>query len=145
MASGKRRAELGIVTKIKVNTRISLSKYSKPLLDSYVTMFGNAAWMSWSMFAFFESPPVSVPVWLFLAEISKTTAVSKLLMLTIPVAIFGIMRYEKLIFEDRSESPEKLFLTDIPLVASIILWVFIVVVVLYFTSGQITPSTITVF
>jgi 4-hydroxybenzoate polyprenyltransferase len=129
LAAGKRRAELGIIP--EGVTRKSLTKYKRELLNSYVTMFGNAAWMSWSLFTFFESPPTSLPLWIFLAEISKTTTISKLLMTTIPIVIFGIMRYEALIFENKSESPEKLLLTDRSLVISILLWTVLVVWVLY--------------
>jgi len=129
LAVGKRRAEQGILPEGK--TRVSLSKYKRELLNSYVTMFGNAAWMSWALFTFFESPPPTLPVWLFLAEISRATTVSKLLMITIPVVIFGIMRYEALIFENRSESPERLLLKDRALVFSVFLWVFLVVAILY--------------
>ena len=52
-------------------------------------------------------------------------------MLTIPVTIFGIMRYESLIFEDRSETPEKLLLTDKSLIIAVGLWVLLVYWVLY--------------
>lgn len=131
LASGKRRSELGIVDQTEGVTRKSLSKYSKTLLDSYVTMFGNAAWMSWALFTFFESPKATLPLWLFLAEISKTTTINKLLMITIPLTIFGIMRYQSLIFEDRSESPEKVLLTDKPLIASVIAWVLMVIWIFY--------------
>ena len=130
LASGKRRAELGVIT-ASGETRKSLTHYSKPLLDSYVTMFGNAAWLSWALYTFFESPQASVPVWIFLAELSKTTAINKLLMVTIPIVIFGIMRYESLIFEDRGETPEKLLLTDIPLIISVLLWGVLVVGIIY--------------
>ena len=116
LASGKRRAELNVLERVGV-TRKSLLKYKRELLNSYVTMFGNAAWMSWALYTFFESPPSTIPVWLFLAELSRTTAINKMLMITIPVAIFGIMRYQSLIFEGKSEAPEKLLLTDKPLVA----------------------------
>ena len=129
LASGKRRAELGTIPEGK--TRISLTKYRRDLLNSYVTMFGNAAWMSWALFTFFESPTPITRVWILLAEISRTTAISKLLMATIPVVIFGIMRYEALIFENRSEAPEKLFLTDKELMGSAILWIGLVIWILY--------------
>ncbi|OGM55665.1 hypothetical protein A3F62_02480, partial [Candidatus Woesebacteria bacterium RIFCSPHIGHO2_12_FULL_44_11] len=119
LASGKRRAESGALGK-KSQTRASLSKYPRELLSSYVTMFGNAAWMSWSLFTFFESPKATTPVWLFLAELSRTTTVNKLLMITIPVTIFGIMRYEALIFKNKAEAPEKLLLTDAALVTSVV-------------------------
>ncbi|MCK4588499.1 decaprenyl-phosphate phosphoribosyltransferase [Candidatus Woesebacteria bacterium] len=131
LASGKRRAELNILKFSSGVTRKSLSKYRRELLNSYVTMFGNAAWMSWALFTFFESPKASLSVWLLLAELSRTTTINKLLMITIPVAIFGIMRYESLIFEGRSEAPEKLLLTDKALVISVLLWLGLVVWILY--------------
>lgn len=130
LASGKRRSELGIVGK-DAKTRSSLNHYPRELLNSYVTMFANAAWMSWALFTFFESPAVPQNLWLFLAEFSKTTTISKLLMVTIPFSIFAIMRYQGLIFEGRSESPEKVLLTDIPLITSIAIWVILVIWVLY--------------
>ena len=130
LAAGKRRAELGVIS-VPGKTRQSLVRYSVELLDSYVTMFGNAAWMSWALFTFFESPQASVPLWLFLSELSRTTTINKLLMITIPITIFGIMRYQSLIFESRSESPERLLLTDKALVASVTAWVTIVVWILY--------------
>lgn len=130
LASGKRRAELGIV-ETPGKTRKSLVQYPKELLNSYVTMFGNAAWMSWALFTFFEGVKVPRKVWIFLAEISRTTTVSKLLMITIPVTIFGVMRYQSLIFRGRSESPEKLLLTDRSLIASVIIWTALVIILLY--------------
>lgn len=131
LASGKRRAELNLVQDSEVLTRKSLGNYKKDLLNSYVTMFGNAAWMSWALFTFFESPKATLPVWLVLAELSRTTTIDKFLMLTIPVTIFGIMRYESLIFEGKSETPEHLLLTDRALIAAVALWVILVYWVLY--------------
>lgn len=131
LASGKRRAELNLVKETSVLTRQSLMRYKRELLNSYVTMFGNAAWMSWALYTFFESPRATLPVWLFLAELSRATTVNKLLMITIPVTIFGIMRYESLIFEERSEAPEKLLLTDKALIASVLLWVGLVIGIIY--------------
>lgn len=131
LASGKRRAELNLVIESGALTRKSLVEYKKELLNSYVTMFASASWMSWSLFTFFESPKASLPFWLVLAELSRTTTINKLLMLTIPVTIFGIMRYESLIFEDRSETPERLLLTDKSLIISMVIWVLLVYFILY--------------
>lgn len=131
LASGKRRAELNVAVNVSGVTRKSLSNYKRELLNSFVTMFGNASWMSWALFTFFESPKATLPFWLVLAELSKTTTVNKLLMLTIPITIFGIMRYESLIFEEKSEVPEKLLLTDPSLIITVALWVAIVFWVLY--------------
>ena len=131
LASGKRRAELNIEGDGSSNTRKSLSKYKRELLNSYVTMFGNASWISWALFTFFESPKASPNLWLVLAEISKAITINKLLMITIPVVIFGIMQYESLIFEEKSEAPEKVLLSDSSLIASIIIWGVLVVWILY--------------
>ncbi len=131
LASGKRRAELNLAQNTASLTRKSLDNYKKELLNSFVTMFGNAAWMSWSLFTFFESPKATLPFWLVLAELSRTTTIDKLLMITIPITIFGIMRYEFLIFEGKSETPERLLLTDKALIAAIGMWVFVVYWVLY--------------
>jgi len=131
LAAGKRRAEINLLEAVDGGTRKSLSKYSKELLNSYVTMFGNATWMSWSLYTFFESPKAALPFWLALAELSRATTIDKLMMLTIPVVIFGIMRYEALIFEGKSEAPEKLLLTDRALLIAVGLWIILVYWILY--------------
>ena len=131
LAAGKRRSEINLLEAIDGGTRKSLTKYSKELLNSYVTMFGNATWMSWSLYTFFESPKASFNFWLALAELSRATTIDKLMMLTIPVVIFGIMRYEALIFEGKSEAPEKLLLTDKALIIAVGLWVTLVYWILY--------------
>jgi 4-hydroxybenzoate polyprenyltransferase len=138
LASGKRRAELGALG-VEGETRKSLSQYSKEVLNSYVTMFGNAAWLSWALFTFYESPRVVTNLWIFLAELSNTASVNKLLMITIPFTIFGIMRYESLIFNERAEAPEKLLLTDKALIASVMIWVGLVIWILY--GGVATYSS----
>lgn len=131
LAAGKRRAEINLLEAVDGKTRKSLSKYTKELLNSYVTMFGNATWMSWSLYAFFESPKASLNFWLVLAELSRATTINKLMMLTIPIVIFGIMRYEALIFEGRSEVPEKLLLTDKGLIIGVTLWSILVYWIIY--------------
>ncbi|HLD92530.1 MAG TPA: decaprenyl-phosphate phosphoribosyltransferase [Patescibacteria group bacterium] len=131
LAAGKRRAEINLLEAVDGGTRKSLTKYSKELLNSYVTMFGSATWMSWSLYTFFESPKAALPFWLVLAELSRATTIDKLMMLTIPVVIFGIMRYEALIFEGKSEAPEKLLLTDRALLIAVGLWITLVYWILY--------------
>jgi len=138
LASGKRRAEINFAQDLGYGTRKSLVTYKRELLNSYVTMFGNASWMSWALFTFFESPKAALPFWLVLAELSKTTTVGKLMMLSIPITIFGIMRYESLIFEGKSETPERLLLTDKPLIITVMLWLGFMYWVLY--SGVSVPG-----
>ncbi len=53
-------------------------------------------------------------------------------MASIPVVIFGIMRYIRIIYDgSRAETPERVILSDLPLVASVIVWGVMVVVTLY--------------
>lgn len=131
LAAGKRRSEMNLIEAETGQTRKSLTKYSRELLNSYVTMFGNATWMSWSLYTFFESPKATLDFWMVLAEVSRATTINKLMMLTIPVVIFGIMRYEALIFEGKSEAPEKLLLTDKALLIAVTLWVIVVYWIMY--------------
>ena len=139
LASGKRRSELNLIQQSSYVTRKSLISYKKDLLNSYVTMFGNASWLSWSLYTFFESPRTDTGFWLTLAEISRTATISKLLMFTIPVVIFGIMRYESLIFEGRSEAPEKILLSDKALILAVIIWVIMILLIVYAGTSPNTP------
>lgn len=131
LAAGKRRSEMNLIEGESGLTRKSLTKYSRELLNSYVTMFGNATWMSWSLYTFFESPKATLDFWMVLAEVSRATTINKLMMLTIPIVIFGIMRYEALIFEGKSEAPEKLLLTDKALLIAVTLWLVVVYWIMY--------------
>ena len=64
--------------------------------------------------------------------LSRTLTINKWLMLTIPVVIFGIMRYIRIIYDgSRAESPERVILSDPPLVTAVGIWGLIVVAVLY--------------
>ena len=56
----------------------------------------------------------------------------KLMMVTIPLAVYGITRYAQLLYERyEGERPEKLITTDFPLVVTIGLWGLILVVLIY--------------
>lgn len=134
MAVGKRRAELAILDKQSASDhRKTLSKYPSDLLDNYLSMFASSAWLSWALFTFFESPPVILesPV---LATILPLTisGINKWLMITIPVVIYGIMRYQSIIYQgSKAESPERVLLSDKPLLSSVLIWGFLVVWIIY--------------
>lgn len=134
LAVGKRRAELAILTEQGVTAhRKVMGKYSADILDSYLSMFATAAFMSWALytFNFYEQTDLNTtPATLTL--ISKTFTVNKWLMATIPVVVFGIMRYIRIIYDGaRAESPERVMLSDKPLLFSVAVWGFLVVAVLY--------------
>ncbi|MDO8551476.1 MAG: decaprenyl-phosphate phosphoribosyltransferase [bacterium] len=133
LAVGKRRSELAILAEKASSHRKTLSLYTAPLLDGYLSMFGAASFLSWALFTFFAPPPPVIQVFPVLTNLPLTLAgINKWLMATIPMVIYGIMRYEKIIYEGtRAESPEKVLLSDKPLLASALLWGLLVVGIIY--------------
>lgn len=133
LASGKRRAELAILTEAPRKTRQTLLVYSPELLDSYLAMFANAAWLSYALFTFFFPPPPIAKRFPFWADLPLTLAgVNKWLMITIPIVIFGIMRYLRIIHQGSwAEAPEKVLLGDWPLLFTVLFWGIIVVGIIY--------------
>lgn len=131
---GKRRAELAILTEqLAPRHRHTLSFYSADLLDSYLTMFANSAWLAYALFTFFTPPPLISQRLPFLADLPLTLAgINKWLMLTIPVVIYGVMRYMNIIYQgNRAESPERVLLSDKSLLATVFIWGIMVVGILY--------------
>ena len=137
---GKRRAELAILTRENASKHRSvLSKYSKSLLDGYVSMFANSAFISWALFTFFQPPlAVSHAFPSIFTRLPITLAgTNKWLMITLPVVIYGLMRYMKIIYEgSKAESPERVLLQDKPLLVSVMIWGLLVVVILYWLPGS---------
>src|SRR3989339_1148267 len=133
LAAGKRRAELAILTeKGAAAHRKVMGKYTTDILDRYVGMFAKSSYLSWALytFNFYEQAPSLVPSSLIL--LSRTLTINKWLMATIPVVIFGIMRYIRIIYDGaRAETPEKVILSDLPLLLAVAMWGAFVVAVLY--------------
>jgi len=59
----------------------------------------------------------------------------KWLMISIPFVLFGIMRYMQLIYEGKGESPEKILMSDLPLLSTVILWILSIFAVVYGIGG----------
>ena len=133
LAVGKRRAEIAILVEQTARYRKTLFLYSTTLLDNYLAMFGASAFLSWSLFTFFAPPPPVAQAFPILADLPLTlSGINKWLMATIPVVIYGIMRYLKIIYEgSRAESPEKVLLSDRPLLSAALLWGLMVVWIIY--------------
>ena len=134
LAVGKRQSERTLMEGKEVGeTRKTLKRYSQRLLDQYTGMFANATWLTYALFAF-QTEAVS-PAGSFLklyTFLPKTLQSQKLLMATVPLVIFGVMRYLQLIYEDnKGESPEKVVLRDKPLLTAIFLFGLVTMVVLY--------------
>ena len=134
LAVGKRRAELNILkNQLAGRHRKTLSFYTPALLDSYLAMFANSAWLSYALFTFFSPPPpISQKFALYRFLPLTLSGINKWLMITIPLVIYGIMRYMTIIYQgERAESPEKVLLADKPLLATVSLWALMVVTILY--------------
>jgi len=130
LAFGKRRSEKTILseTKTQAETRATLKSYPDNLLDSMITMSATFCIVSYSFFTFQVSPESG------LSNLRKILPASidspKWLMFTIPLVIYGIARYLYVIYEKKEgESPERVLLSDKPLLATVLSWVIFVFLV----------------
>jgi 4-hydroxybenzoate polyprenyltransferase len=135
LAVGKRRAELAILSEqtTAIQHRKVMGKYTPNILDAYLIMFATASFLSWALytFNFYQQSGPTTPRFGWLIA-SRTLTVSKWLMATIPVVIFGIMRYIRIIYDGaRAETPERVFLSDKPLLVTVAVWAMMVMVILY--------------
>lgn len=134
LAVGKRRCELTLLTaRNATKTRPVLFSYPEKLLDLYTSMFANTTWLTYAWFTFLQPPIIPEGRLLTLmADLPRALRTQKWLMATIPVVIYGVMRYLHLIYErGEGESPEKVLLSDKPLLATVILWGLMVVTIIY--------------
>lgn len=135
LAIGKRRAELTLIQGYKgvvpQDTRSSLSKYSEKLLDTYTAMFANSTFITYAFYTFLEKPVKLGFLFRGYSDFATALPDRKWLMITIPFVLFGIMRYMQLIYEGKGESPEKVLTSDPPLLTTVLLWGFMVIMVLY--------------
>ena len=140
LAVGKRQSERTLLGGLEgglLGHRAVLSAYSIRLLDIYTGMFANATWFTYALFAFqhrFEA--VEGPLPTFMARVPRTFVSQKWLMVTVPLVIYGVMRYLQLVYEkNQGESPERVLLNDIPLLTTVIIWGILVIMILYAVGG----------
>jgi len=125
LAVGKRQSERTLMQGAEAgSTRKTLQHYSERLLDIYVGMFANATWLTYSLYAFQrdEFIPEGRLLDIF-TLLPRTFVTQKWLMLTVPIVVYGVMRYLQLIYErNKGESPDRVLLEDKPLLAAASLW-----------------------
>jgi decaprenyl-phosphate phosphoribosyltransferase len=137
LAVGKRRSELTLVSQTRGahidEIRKSLSHYSGRLLDVYASVFATSTFITYSLFTFLEEPQgFKLSLGIVLPEFLPTFFYKKWLMITILPVVYGLMRYLQDIYEKHEgESPEKVLLSDRPLLATVLLWVLLVIVIIY--------------
>ncbi|MBI2596315.1 decaprenyl-phosphate phosphoribosyltransferase [Candidatus Daviesbacteria bacterium] len=137
IAIGKRRSELTLLQAQAAKHRETLLHYPENLLDILTGMFANSTWLSYAFFTFLQPPIFARPrVIGILDNFSLPFSQAKYLMATIPVVIYGVMRYLYIIYEKREgESPERVLLTDKPLLVTVILWLVMVIGIIYYLGA----------
>ena len=144
LAIGKRRSERTLLLGTEAaasHTRKILLHYPETLLDSLTVMFATTTWLAYTMFTFLQPPPSAGPqvLVLFGDYLPRTLLASKWLMITVPFVIYGVMRYLYVIYEKKEgESPERVLLSDIPLLTSIVIWTLLVFLIIY--ASDILPA-----
>jgi 4-hydroxybenzoate polyprenyltransferase len=134
LAVGKRRSELTLLKGVLTNkSRAVLFSYPEKLLDLYISMFANTTWLTYAWFTFLQ--PMVQPRGKFLvlmADLPLAFRSQKWLMLTVPLVIYGIMRYLWLIYEkNKGESPARVLTSDRSLLITIVIWGLMVVGIIY--------------
>jgi 4-hydroxybenzoate polyprenyltransferase len=100
----KRRGELVLVGAEETPGRPVLEGYSLALVDQLVSVVAASTVIAYSLYTF-------------------TARDSKAMMATIPFVLFGVFRYLLLIHrQDAGEEPETVLLSDLPIVATVVLW-----------------------
>ncbi len=136
LAVAKRQSERTLLTGINKDLkghRETLVHYSQRLLDIYTGMFANATWLTYALYTFQrdEFLPEGRLIKYF-ALLPRTFTSQKWLMATVPIVIFGVMRYLQLAYEqNEGESPERVILRDRPLLIAVIIGGISVMLLLY--------------
>jgi len=138
LAIGKRRSELTLLSSNQdVNiaaVRKTLSHYSERLLDVYASIFATSTFISYALFTFLENPKgFKLGISILLPEYLPTFLERKWLMITIAPVVYGLMRYLQDIYEKKEgESPDRVLLSDKPLLTTVIIWALLVITIIYF-------------
>ena len=118
LALAKRRGEILELGEDSANHRENLADYSIPLIDQLLSIIAATNIISYSLYT-------------FLADNARGTY----LMVTIPMVIFGIFRYQSLIItRNEGANPEEIFLRDRHLQIDILVWLIAVIIAFKFTQ-----------
>ncbi len=137
LAIGKRRSERTLLMSQASHHRETLLHYPESLLDSLTSMFANSTWLTYAFFAFLQ-PPIHARriISIFLGGFELPFAEAKYLMATVPIVLYAVMRYLYIIYEKKEgESPERIILTDTPLLSSVLIWIVLVMGIIYFLGA----------
>jgi len=116
MVLSKRRHELVLLEDNAAKHRRTLLEYSPYLLDQMIAVVTSSTVMAYALYTMWPRTIEEVSPYLYL---------------TIPFVLYGIFRYLYLVHQkEKGGSPERLLLSDMPLMVDIILWIIAVGVIL---------------
>lgn len=110
LAFGKRRSELNMSSESKVFRKV-LSKYDKVFLDYMLVVFASASIITYSVYLINTS--------------------MGLILITIPLACFGVVRYVYLAGKKSKGDPTEALLKDYWLLATVVAWLIIKGIAIY--------------
>lgn len=126
LALAKRRHEITSLGEGASSHRAILAEYSPYLIDQMTSVVTASVVTA---YAFYTLSPETV---------SKFGTAK--LSWTLPLVLYGIFRYLYLVHQkDRGDSPTDMLLTDRPLLATVALWVALVIAIVYTAQGVATP------
>ena len=126
LALAKRRHELTSLSENAASHRAILAEYSPYLIDQMTSVVTASVVTA---YAFETLSPETVQKF-------GTARLSW----TLPLVLYGIFRYLYLVHQkDRGDSPTDMLLTDRPLLATVALWVALVIAIVYTAQGVATP------
>jgi 4-hydroxybenzoate polyprenyltransferase len=134
LAIGKRRSELTLMASQASKHREILVHYPENLLDILTSMFANSTWLTYALFSF-QQAPIITPLKLvkIFDDLDLPIFEAKYFMATVPVVIYAVMRYLYIIYEKKEgESPERVLITDTPLLSSVLIWLIMVLGIIYY-------------
>ncbi|PIS22283.1 decaprenyl-phosphate phosphoribosyltransferase [candidate division WWE3 bacterium CG08_land_8_20_14_0_20_41_10] len=135
LAFGKRRSEKTILVQHQTSqsqpeTRATLRHYPDSLLDSMISTSASFCLITYALFTFQTSPHEVTSD--FVKYLPSILGNPKWLMVTIPVVIYGVARYLYVMYEKGdAESPERVLLSDKPLLVTVLLWTITILFILY--------------
>ena len=138
LAFGKRRSEKTLLRRYadpeNAGTRKTLSRYPDTLLDSMISMSSSITVITYSLFTFQIAPQMAGST--ITGILPSTLKSPKWMMLTIPLVIYGVARYLYVIYEkEDAESPERVLLSDKPLLMTVLFWGALVFGIVYIIPG----------
>jgi len=122
LAFAKRRNEMAVLGNIATDHRKNLREYTTILLDQMMGVSAGASIMGYALYT-----------------VSQRTIeqVSPALWITVPFVAYGVFRYMYLVYtKGLGGTPEKLLLSDRPMVLNILLWAAVVFIALRFHSAS---------